>query len=664
MDRNSPFRQFTVATVHLRRCIPLVALFAFALPPLEAQAPRSPAPALIPARYTKVTDSLGFVWDVTTGGNINSGSNAFMGSFAMSVDGDGVSFQTSMMSADGQEYFYSTNLDGLRVVRRVRVNVKDSHCRYLETFTNTSGAPRNVEIIIRARLRGRMQASGNDAGDRAFPFPDKDSCIIVGGNPKAVGQPQPTFVWALASPGAKVRPTVQIEQSTYIKASYPLVIPPGATVSIVHAAAQRTLEMKANGGTDGKKIAEIYAGMSLPKVLAGVPAKERKDFINYTPGTDDGDEASPGALGALQALLEAADISRDKADTVIFDAGSKVTGIISGSALTIQTAFGKAEIPFADIAGLAGGGGVQRTVRVFLRDGEILAGAVTAEKMTMTTDGGLAFDIVPEQIQLLALRKETADGRPPESASALLTTQHGDCLAIAREPAGELDAATPWGTLRVPLTEIASLDYVREPFPGHRLTLRDRSRLPVILRGDEWELGTVRFGKAKIAPQSVRDLRSTTGKLKPSAADGAICELAGEHRLAGVIDLAELHLASAKSTTPIDSKAIAMLTRDAGEGGAALVKIKLADGQELSGRLVETTLPIRSGDRVWRVPIAHILSVAVPPPAKPKEDTTPAAGDPVPIPLPPARPKPRTDEIINAPPEKAPAPAPTPASKA
>lgn len=624
---------------------------------LPAQTPRLPAPALKRARFIQVTDSLGFFWYLRNGGTLSA--NVFNQSFDIAVDGDSISYQQEMMSADGQEYFFTANLDGLTITRRVRLNLTEHYCRYFETFTNTSSNARNFDFVINVRTTGRMQIKGAAAGNQQMPLPEKDPGVIIGGTAKAGGQPQPSIVWVLASPGANIRPSVQIQQGTEIKATYPLVIPPGTSVSIAHAVALRKLDPK----IDEKATTDIFATMSLPRLLASLPAKERKEFGNYAPAADDGDEGNPNGLQAFETLLEAADISRDKSDTVLLDAGTKVTGTISGGSLSIETEFGKAELPWKEIAGIAGGGGAQRTMRIFLRDGEILAGAVAGEKITMATDGGLSFEIALEQIDLLALRKASGDGKPPETAAALLTTQHGDCVAVARQPESDLDVATPWGVFRVPLAEIAKLDYVREPFPGHIITLTDRSHIPVMLRGVEWPLPTVRFGKVKIAPQSIREVRNTATKARPSATDGAdgalalaFCELSGEHRLAGVIDLPEIHLASAKMTTPLDPKAISTLTRLSGEDRGALVKIKLADGQELSGQLVESILPIRSGNRVWRLPVSHIVSVHVPPPAKP-------TNDPVPLPLPPAsappaKPSTGTDDIIIAPPDVPPVPAP------
>ena len=365
----------------------------------------------------------------------------------------------------------------------------------------------------------------------------------------------------------------------------------------------------------------------------------RPNFSTRADGEEDG-VAAP-VLAALQALIEAAEINRGKADTVLLDAGAKLAGIVTGGDFAIETEFGKAEVAFADIAGLTGGGGVQRPVRVFLRNGEVLIGQATGAKFAMATDTGLAFDIDLAQIQMLALRRGESDGQPPANAAALLTTHRGDCLALASPAAAGLQAATPWGMIQVPLAEIESLAYVREPFPTHRLVLADRSRLLVMLRGDEWQLATTRFGNVKVVPQSVRELRRT-GAPPLAPADGgderpmtaANCELIGENRITGVIDLAALYLASAKATTQLDPRTITKLEREGGEDAAeATVKVHLADGQTMGGRLTESVLPIRSGARVWRVPLAHIVAVNVPPPEKPKAEEASA-------PSAPAEPKP------------------------
>ena len=52
---------------------------------------------------------------------------------------------------------------------------------------------------------------------------------------------------------------------------------------------------------------------------------------------------------------------------MLLDAGAKLSGTVTGGDLTIETEFGKTQVAFADIAGVSGGAGVQRPLRVFLR---------------------------------------------------------------------------------------------------------------------------------------------------------------------------------------------------------------------------------------------------------------------------------------------------------
>jgi hypothetical protein len=91
--------------------------------------------------------------------------------------------------------------------------------------------------------------------------------------------------------------------------------------------------------------------------------------------------------------------------------------------------------------------------------------------------------------------------------------------------------------------------------------------------------------------------------------------------LAGVIDLPVLHLTSANSTTELDPKKIAKIERSENDNNPdTQIKIKLADGQEMNGKLAEAVLPIRSGSRVLRVPITHFVSATIAPAEKPKDE--------------------------------------------
>ena len=578
--------------------------------------------ALVPAQFTQLTDNLGFHWDIF-------GSNESFGNTAvLRVNRTMVSFARPMMTADGSEYVLATRVGKIAVTRRIRLDAANSVLRYLDIFENTGTADQPLQVGLRTDLSSSAVQTVTERGKPfAGQFARDEGALVAMQN-----SDRPGVVFLLADPKSKVKPTVLINNNRSFDLTYALPLKPGGSVAIVHYLAQRQ-QANAASARPIFKLLTKDGRLNDPKIPQAF-AKLIANFSTKAGGAEDG--AATPALAALQAVLETAEITRDKADTVLLDAGAKLAGTVTGGDFAIETEFGKTAVAFADLAGATGGGGVQRPVRIFLRNGEVLTGTAAGAKFAMTTDTGLAFDIDLAQIQLLALRRGASDGQPPAQATALLTTHRGDCLALTPATAAELTAATPWGMVQVPLAEIESLVYVREPFPSHRLVLTDRSRLPVMLRGDAWQVATTRFGSVAVRPQEVRELRRAGAPPAAPEPDsderpmaGAHCELIGENRMAGVLDLPALHLASAQSTTALDPKKIVRLERAGGEdGAAATVKITLADGQELSGQLTETVLPVRAGARVWQVPLAHLLTVHVPPPEKPHAAAAPAPSAP------------------------------------
>jgi hypothetical protein len=142
----------------------------------------------------------------------------------------------------------------------------------------------------------------------------------------------------------------------------------------------------------------------------------------------------------------------------------------------------------------------------------------------------------------------------------------------------------------------------------------------------------LRFGLLNIVPQSIREIQNLAviaAPEEPAEEDQVTsprCELLGENRITGVIDLPELHLATDTSVTPVETRQILQVEMETEAGGERTASIKLIGGQELKGRLTETVLPIRAKDRVWRVPTVHLVAVrqpvpeAAPPGEPPKPD--------------------------------------------
>lgn len=568
---------------------------------------------LIPARPKQLMDKRANRWDLDLLGIVNDGTNdCFDAGGVLRLDGSQLSVSRSMMTTDGMEYVFSGRHRLLTVTRRVRLDAEAGALRYLEIFENQGKTPQRVVAAIHTNL-----------GNSARQIVTAQDKLLLGGLGKEDGafvavqsDNRPSVVFVVADPKAKTKPELRVSNNRSFEVIYSAEIPAGGSVAFVHYLAQRL-----NGSANDARelLATYYKRGRLTDPT--IPKAYQKLIANFNVGGAGGseDEKLPPLLAPLRELAEGMGLSREKVDGLAIDAESKLTGTITGNDFSIETVWGKTPVAFADVAGIAGGAGVQRLTRVFLRNGEILTGAIRGAKFAMATDSGLSLEVDLDEIHFLTLRATESDGVAPPKAVLLVTTQHGDRLALSDTGTQPLEIATPWGTTNVKLAELRSLTSVREPFPSHRLVLADRSQLSVMLRGGEWAAPALRFGAVKIVPQNIRELQQiASDAVRSEAADdspkmvGAHCELVGENRLAGVIDLPALHLTAESSVTKVEPKQILQIGVENSDLGGRSFTIKLIGGQELKGRIAETFLPIRNGSRVWRVPVAQFVAFRAP----------------------------------------------------
>ena len=591
------------------------------------------AEALIQANFGEVTDARGMRWDLTQMGTVDDGTNdCFDTAAVLTVNRRQISFQRPMMTKE-HEYVLSAKTTELRITRRVRLDAENAAVRYLEIFENISPAPFAATVTVQTSL-GHLAEQFVDAAGKVFggTLDKGQGCFVA---TRQADDNRPGVVFLVADPRAKEKPQVVFGNSRRIEVTYKVTVPAGSSLALVHYLAQRP----AATSHDAKALLEVYykRGRLADRT---VPAEIGKLLANFNAG--DAEEAAPGpSLAQLDAVAEAANIPRQSQDVLAIDRDSQIVGTVTGGDLEIETAFGKTRAAFAEVAGIAGGESAQRPVRIFLRDGEVLTGAVSGADWRIESEGGVKFGVDFAGIHLLLLRAAEQDGAPLPGHPILLSTPRGDCLAVAGGAESRFEAASPWGMIQARFDEVESLTSVREPFPAHRLVLADGSRLPVMLRGGEWSVRTARFGLVKMLPQSVSAIRRAGAGASAEDREAAkpttpFCELAGGHWLTGTIDLPALHLGPTSALKA--SEIVRLEMQPATANAAATVSVELAGGVKLKGALDEKVLPIRSGSRVWRVPVAHLVSYENPPP-EPAE--APAPDSKVPDSLAPPAPAPK-----------------------
>ena len=569
---------------------------------------------LVPARMSEMHDKLGNVWGLDSSGSVqqsgnDNGNACFQRAATMTVGRGSMNFESPMMTADGAEYVFRGRTPSSRVTRRVRLDAERGAMRYLEIFENTTKIPAPVQVVI-STMMATPAARYMNLHDKPMggAFGNEDGAYAVS---EEEGHNDAVFITGY--PKGKTNPRVTVQDNRKFDVTYSLTLPPEGSVAIVHYVAQ----CAQGSAKQAKDLLAVYFKNGR-LVDPGIPAAYKSAISNFSVGKPAEAEDEPlELLEALTQLSTDAKLSRENVDGLVIDAGSKLAGTITGSDFEIETAYGKTKVAFANVAGVSGGEGMLSPVRVFLRDGEILNGTVNGAKVSMATDGGLSFDVDFAQMQLLTMRAGKADSVPPPKAAMLVMTQLGDRLALSADAPAPIEAATPWGMARVPLADVRSIAPVREPFPAQRFELTDGSHFLAMLRGGEWTAPTLRFGPVKMMPQGIRAMSRVAAG--PRVPEGPRCELIGENQLAGSIDLAALSLATDSAVTQIDPKQILAIESDEAGGSSRTVTVKLTGGQALKGRLVDNVVPIRNGDRTWRVPASHFSAFHRPEPEPPEE---------------------------------------------
>lgn len=590
----------------------VAALWASVVSSLAAQ-PLLPT-NLVPASFNTRTDAQGHRWDLDSGGRVQSGY--FGGAFNLTVNGQG--FNTTgqpMMTADGSEYVFSGTIAGLQVTRRVRVDIPSATIRYLEILANPGPAPVSANLMVQMSMgystTGQMLMT--DTGSPGSVLGKKDSGLIQYYPSRGSGGP-PSLLFYLAHARSRLKPSIQQQGSSQFVFNYAVTVPPSKSVIVLHGAAQRHIAAP----PDAKTLATLMAPFHARTWTADLPAPFRRLIANFDSGAGSGDQdSSPASLAAL-------DVKPGTSDVLAIGSQTRLSGTAAFGSLSIETRYGKLPVALEKVLALVGEKSPDRKPRVLLRDGQVYRGKLDVKDLRFTMYTGLAVQLDAANLDRLVMRTAPDDGKPAAEASALLETMEGERIAVASPVGQKLVAVTPWGPREIGLEEVLTLA-ATEDHLGHRILLRDGSRLFAFLEGASLTLKTLAFGPQQFSSLQVRRLAATQGlpaDAAPPSITAPYLSLTGENVLVGQVELPSLHFLAAGQQVPIPPGQIRHLRRAAGgsdkdEQGAPVFEGELWDGSQVSGRLAESVLPVRSGDRLVQLPVHDVMEAHVPTPAVP-----------------------------------------------
>lgn len=243
---------------------------------------------IVPNPFTYLlTDGAGFRWDVRRDGAISDGTrDAFDGGLDLRVGGALFpDFVDARLVTGGREMVIgAAAMSGLQVSRRVYVPADGQYARFIEVFVNPGDAPVAVDVVIEGNLGsdGATRLIADSSGNAAVG--PEDDWFITDDAEGAVTDPAVTHFYSDAD--STVQPSAATRVTDAYTYTFPIVVPAGETVMLMHFAAQYDSAALAQAAVAG--IAAVPNAL-----LRGVASEDRPRVVNLVVLVDTDDDGVP-----------------------------------------------------------------------------------------------------------------------------------------------------------------------------------------------------------------------------------------------------------------------------------------------------------------------------------------------------------------------------------
>ena len=606
----------------------------------QEEKPQSPSlPVVfkeIPEKFTQRQDELGFFWQADEFGALTSGETQYLSSgLKLSANGTPFQPQTATLN-DGSaangvvDLELSEKRETLIVDRKIWFDLTRGGSRLIDSFTNTG----KEKLTLRVELKTTYPFSWQNlhGSNRKLlelnPNPslgERDFGLFVSFN-QAEGRHDTLFITS----GEKdaIRPVLAASSNrrelTFL---YDIELGVGQSRSLVHWILQRNLGSPVDAETafspfyQRRRLIDSRVSASIAKTIA--------NFDEQSFPQDGGTPARLESLVALNELVDSVGIHRRDEDILWISASNQLSGKLNPEAvIKINSPYeGEISLPISRIAAIQGGGGVGRVPRIFARDGRVFSGVFESENLSIKIGNDWTMDALqPEELNLLLCKLAPEDGTPSKSTACFSQLRDGTVLSVSEKEAPPISVVSPWGAMKLPFTEIDELGYVSQPTPRFRVVMPNGSRLTVFIPSETLSLTLASGKKVDLSTSLIARIwkESQTSATVVAVEDfwldfTEIPEnirmengflLSGNNLLAGELEGTDLTLIDGTAVLNISVAEILSIQRSIDEGTARdpVFELEIKNGDFFSGKLRDPLIAVRSGDRVWEIPVAHLIA--------------------------------------------------------
>ncbi|MGY8642017.1 MAG: HEAT repeat domain-containing protein [Verrucomicrobiales bacterium] len=590
--------------------------------PNASAAPIVRGETLVPAAMGIRTDQQGNSWNIENNGTLGRvGSSMINSGVSLLINNQQFYTYQPMMTKDGSEFVLqgrqAPTLQGLQMMRRIKVLEKEGAIRYLEIITNATPNPANITLSLRSSFSGNFKSYLTDQGNTGVVMlGERESAVLV---TPGSSQSNRAFLFSLTSAKSALKPTIASQNRYGLTFQYNLAIPAGQTVVLAHAVAQVPVPQ----AFDRKSLAKVFKPLAMERLMSSIPSEFRKLVVNFQ-----SDGATGGASSLSSTSVDALGVERGRRDVLALGGETRLIGTASCAELKFTTQHGEAVIPFENVAAIVGRkGGVRDVARVFLKDGQVFSGEGDATDLKFVMASGGKMNLNLRSLDRLVRAVDEKDESWGVDVSAMIETYAGDRIAVTSADAVQMSGQTPWGPLNFSLEEVVWLASLEDEPVGHTIEFKEGSRCFAFLAGAPLVVNSGIFGEqnldvAGIRAVVTREAHERAEKAASGYGDGDPVILqpylttVGNQRIVGPIADAKLTILTNSQTIEVAPEEVRKLANTGiPDGGTTPVfQLELWGGGVLSGVLANDTISIQVRGKEWHVPVRDIAELITPVP--------------------------------------------------
>ncbi|MFP4106843.1 MAG: hypothetical protein ACLFVU_12235 [Phycisphaerae bacterium] len=509
-----------------------------------------------------LTDGAGYRWDIQNYGTIGSGTNAaYGGGMYCQIWGSNV-YATNGFGWRGDDpneiEIGPYNRNNIQAYRRIKVYQDIGLARWLDIFTNTTGADIQMTVTLYSYFNNGIGSITTSSGGATFG--EKDWAMMTQSrNNTAV----PGILHILCDKRSDLRPSIQTNvNQLYVR--YNITVPANGTAVLCYFQSQNS---------DPAKHKTMMKKFRPYRMLKDLPSSVRKLILNFSGGS---------AFGDLE-------LERDETgDQVLMENDDPIRGTIRNRSFSMETFFGDIELPAENVIGMGLMPGDRNRIRVLLTDGQIISGKTPAEPLEIALSTGSVLRIPLNRIKQWSFR--ISKDRPADIPfrGPLLRMRGGDQLAFAADSC-KMTMRTLHGQVDLKGADLLRIDMDNAGHGLHRVFFRNGTALGGFILEDRLSL-KLALGKA-IAVDRAEAIQIVYGQEVGDVTGYAVAEMNNDDELYGMLaDTAILMASEFSGTEPVKLAPESIQQIEFSENQFGECKIVLYDDSVLRGRLTQPKL--------------------------------------------------------------------------